>query len=233
MSTVWLDQELCESGDLPDVCLKCGRSTSNRVTKTFSWVPGWVYILILVNLIVLLIVAMILRKSVTAHVPLCQDHKNHWLYRTLGIVLGLVAAIGWVIAAIVIMGSLPPGSDLTGLVAMSMLGALLGWLIMAAVVSATAIRAVEISDRRGLKLTGVCREFVDAYHDFEEGFEEVRRPRRVRPDAEERWSERRRDRPEERDRYRGEDEGDRGRYRDEGNEDRPRRPKRDRSGDDY
>ncbi len=222
MATVWLDTELCESGDLPDVCLKCGRATSSRVRKTFSWLPGWVYLFILAGLLVFVILALILRKSVTAHVPLCQEHKNHWLYRALGIVLGLFAAIGWVVIAAILMGSLPPGSDLNALLGLSILGALLGWLIAAAVVSTTAIRAVEISDRRGLKLNGVCRDFVEAYRDFEEGFEDVRRPRRVRHDAEERWSERRRGRPEERGRYRGEDD-----------EDRPRRPKRDRPGDEY
>jgi len=100
------------------------------------------------------------------------------------------------------------------------------FLVVVIAAQATAIRPEEITDR-GIRLTGVCMSFVDAYRDMED------RERAARRGALERWDDRR-------DRRRDDDEDDRPRRRprddryrgDEQQEERPRRPRRDVE-DDY
>jgi hypothetical protein len=223
MAKVSIEKRLCRTGDLPDVCLKCGQPATNRVKKTFSWVPPWVFVLILAGLVVWLIVDVIMRKRITAHLPLCDVHKGHWRNRMLLILLSLVGWLALLIGVSVLLYStLPPNHPL------HVLGFLLGfvgvvaWLFLVAIATQTAIRAVEIHDRYGLKLTGICQDFIDAYD------EEWERDRPMSLDRAvlERWDERRasrRDREERGgDRYRGEDEDD----------DR-RRSSRDRYREDY
>jgi hypothetical protein len=136
------------------------------------------------------------------------------------VLLGLLGAFGVMIGTIVVIANLGPGNDeVGGLLALLIVAGFLAWLIMAIVLQATAIRPVEIDDRRGLHLTGVCQEFVDAYRE-----EYGDRPLRVDRRATERWDDRR---------SRDEDEADdrrrrsRDRYREE-DEDERRPPRRDR-----
>lgn len=50
--------------ELPDICLLTGRrSTGKFFDKKFTWSPGWVYIFLLVNLLVLLIIYLVVRKQ--------------------------------------------------------------------------------------------------------------------------------------------------------------------------
>ncbi len=235
MAKVWLEERLCNRGDLPDVCLKCGRPTTNRVKKTFNWNPPWVWITLVAGLLVLLIVVLVTRKTIHARVPLCDEHRGHWWKRTLLIVLGLFGAIGVTILIVVAIDSMGPGNDAAGLLGLLIPVVFLAWLIGTIVAQVTAIRASEIDDRRGLQLTGVCQEFVDAYR---EEYDD-RRPGRIDRRALEYWDDReppRRARPVSDDdrRYREEDEDDRPRrrYRDDEDDRRPRRD-RDRYRDDY
>jgi hypothetical protein len=227
MPRVWLDDRLCKRGDLPDVCLKCGQPATDRVKKTFTWMSPWIYILLLfgaLGLIIFLILAATMRKTVKAQMPMCERHRNHWKARLLLVLLGLVAVIGVIVLVVASLDSLPPG-DVRDLLPLTIVAAILAWLIGAIVASLTSIRAAEINDARGLQLTGVCEEFIDAY---EEAYGS-RRAGRVDRAALERWEDRDERRPsgpsrpaERSDRYREEDE-----------EDDRRRSKRDRYSDDY
>src|SRR5262249_43065239 len=41
MAFVWLRREDCESGNLPDLCLRCGRPTTERVERDFRTTLVW------------------------------------------------------------------------------------------------------------------------------------------------------------------------------------------------
>jgi hypothetical protein len=60
---------------LPDRCIKCNRPANGRkLTKTFSWHhPAW-YALVIAGLLIYVIAALIVRKSVVLHLGLCDEH---------------------------------------------------------------------------------------------------------------------------------------------------------------
>jgi hypothetical protein len=166
MATLRLGARPWDDAEMPDVCMRCGAPAAVRKDKTFSWYPGWVYVLLLVNLIVFAIVAMVLTKKKRVEVPLCEAHRNHWLWRQLIIAGGLVAFLGLGFVTVIVMADSPPGrnSDLGGLLCVGTIVGLVVWLIVAGVLQATSIRPTEITDR-GITLVGIAREFVDAYQE--------------------------------------------------------------------
>jgi hypothetical protein len=219
MPAVWLDERDCLGGVFPDVCLKCGQPAPGRVRRTFTWMPGWVYLTLLAHLFVFLIVALIVRKSQYAEVPMCDRHHGHWFWRYVLVFTTLVGAVAGVVGLIVLIENLPPGADTTIVFVLGIPAVLLAWFTLALVAGLTAIRPLKIS-QGGMKLTGVCQEFVSAYTGShlqrELRFTDVDRA------AAERWSDRGARRPrEDEDRYHrdGEDEPDtsrrRQRYREE------------------
>lgn len=103
--------------ELPDVCLITGRrSTGRHVEKTFTWAPGWVYIFILFNLLVLLIVYLIVRKQ--GKLKYYLDHevlakissvtRNSWLTFAGLVVLEVVGIVQQIplLIGVPILGSL-------------------------------------------------------------------------------------------------------------------------------
>ena len=49
---------------LPDVCVKSGQPTGNRLDRKLHWYPPWTYLFLLLNAIFFLIAAMLARKTV-------------------------------------------------------------------------------------------------------------------------------------------------------------------------
>src|SRR5262249_28232384 len=104
--------------DLPDLCMKCGAPAMVYKAKTFSWHPGWVYILLFFGLLPFIIVALIMTRRMTVRVPLCEAHKNHWFGRFLILSGSFLALFAGGIA--LFMASLEPNrvgprNDLSGL----------------------------------------------------------------------------------------------------------------------
>ncbi|MBK6685015.1 MAG: hypothetical protein IPG45_11160 [Deltaproteobacteria bacterium] len=61
---------------LPHRCLKCNRPATTRLQRTLQWHhAGW-YLLLFANLIVYLIAAMIVRKTASVALPLCEAHNQ-------------------------------------------------------------------------------------------------------------------------------------------------------------
>jgi hypothetical protein len=77
---------------LPPFCVKCGQPASgNPIVKRFSWHHPAVYLLILVALLIYVIVALIVRKTIRVGVPLCAQHaQRRSLWITLAWVLPLI-----------------------------------------------------------------------------------------------------------------------------------------------
>lgn len=169
--------------ELPDVCMQCGEPATLRKSKTFSWFPPWIWVLFFVcGLLPFAIVAMIMTKRRTVDVPLCEEHRNHWLWRQLlvfGTLLGVVV-IGVVAWGVLIANDNNRGDPLGGILCAGSLIFLVAWLILAVIVQSTSIRPKEITDR-DITLTGVSKAFVEAYeqewHVAPEHLDEVARER--------------------------------------------------------
>lgn len=101
---VWRDKSklvMSKGAALPQWCVKCNEPTHGLVLKRkLSWHHPAIYLIILVALLVYLIVALVLRKSATVEVGLCEKHmakrrQNVWItWLLLGLgVAGFVLAI--------------------------------------------------------------------------------------------------------------------------------------------
>lgn len=186
MAKVLLEKYDCTDGNFPEVCLKCGRPAGHLVKTTLAWMPPWVYLTILIHFLLFLIVASIMRKTVKARLPMCHEHRNHWFWRPV-IIVGSIPVIVAGLVGLGLAARSMPGNQGETLLLVSIFGSILLWIAAAVALSLTAIRATKI-DERGIRLTGVSEEFVNAY----EGH--VRQYRPQVPDLDEqiarRWNER-------------------------------------------
>jgi hypothetical protein len=174
--------------ELPEVCMQCGAPATLHKSKTFSWFPPWVWVLLVVcNILIFAIVAMIMTKRRTVRVPLCEEHKNHWLWRQLlvvGSLLGLLAVGG---VSMIALDNEGGGNDpFGGILCIGSLILLVAWVILAVIVQSTSIRAKEVTDQ-GIVLSGVSPEFIKAYEE-----EWHVSPERLDDLARERWNQGRR-----------------------------------------
>jgi hypothetical protein len=165
MATLRLESYDGDGMDLPDLCMQCGAPSSLRKNKRFSWFPPWIWILLFVcGLLPFAIVALVMTKRRTVNVPLCEAHKNHWLWRQLVVVGGLLALIGIFVALLALFDE-PGGANKDPLSGMLCLGGAIGliiWLIAAVIVQSTSIRPKEITDT-SITLVGVADVFVEGY----------------------------------------------------------------------
>jgi hypothetical protein len=156
--------------DFPRMCMKCGARADCDVPQTFSWMPGWVTILIVLfmcvgflGFIVWIITALTTRKTMSIVAPMCYRHQGHWRVRKLYTWLGLLFWIGYLVA-LVALGSEIPKDVLTPLIVVGLIGAFL-WLISALLIMNGAIKAIDIRDR-WMELVNVNRDFADAWNDM-------------------------------------------------------------------
>ncbi|HEY2784132.1 MAG TPA: hypothetical protein VGJ05_04080 [Fimbriiglobus sp.] len=230
MARIRLDERECRKNKLPMVCMVCGDDADEYVRKKFAWEPGWVYLPIVLGggILLVLILVLILRKSMTVYCPLCYQHRSHWVRRAIWC-WGLLAA--WLIGLVVLIaiGSGIKGNDHVG---PFVVGGLLFTLVMFVVVgmiSTRGVRPKEITDY-DITLVGVHDDFEEAAEKELDAAEYARRRRRRRDRDDEE------DEIEEDDRPRGSDPGyeviddDRPRRRrqyeedeNENDDDRPRR----------
>ena len=151
------------------------RPATTRKGKQFSWHHPALYFTLLAGVLIYVIVALILTKRRWLSAPFCEQHKNHWLWRTAAALggLALVAAVG--AAAFMLVTSADQGGsdELGGGICLGSIALLLGWLVAVVVIQLGAIRATEITDR-SITLTNVAQGFLIAY---EEEAERDYRPR--------------------------------------------------------
>lgn len=85
-------------GDLPDRCIYCNRPGAKRYNKALYYHPPWLFLLLFINIIVLAVVAIIVRKKLEVSFSLCEAHiSQHFTQKmiTTGIILsGLVILVG-------------------------------------------------------------------------------------------------------------------------------------------
>ena len=77
-SGVWRDKSkmiVSKGAQLPDRCVKCNAPAHGaKLKRKLSWHHPAIFILILVATLIYFIVAMIVRKTATVEVGLCQEH---------------------------------------------------------------------------------------------------------------------------------------------------------------
>jgi hypothetical protein len=145
MARVTLDPDRRDY-ELPSVCMYCGAPATRRKSKTFSWHPPWIYILLLVGLLPFMLVALIMTQRLRLSAPLCEQHRYHWGWRQAFVLLSLLGVFG-LIAGLAIFTSARPGQRplLPGEAWIALPVALLAWVILAIVVQTRTIRPTEIT----------------------------------------------------------------------------------------
>jgi hypothetical protein len=187
-------------GRLPDVCMCCGEAASDTNRRNMTWTPPWVGILILAGWLPYIIVAAIMSKTATVHVPLCERHQSHWLNRNLIIWGSFVLFLLIGVAGFVVAASLPgrDGENVFPFVCLGSVVFFVIWLVITVVCQSTAIRPKEITDE-DITISGVCEEFIEAV-------DEARAERRARKRARRREEDEEDDEPRSRRRRDEEDE---------------------------
>jgi hypothetical protein len=183
MANVTLSKYECTRGVLPRVCMRCGAPADETKTKTFSWFHPLIYLALLAGFLPFLIIALVLTKRMTVDAPFCHEHRGHWIRRTLLVTGTLLVVLALGIGAIVYMSDQPPGAkdDLSGYLCIGAAVLLFAWLVLSMIVSLTAIRTTEITDRT-ITLAGVDEQFIAALEEDRERDREDRRDRRRRYD---------------------------------------------------
>jgi ribosomal protein L40E len=102
---VWRERNklvMSRDAELPPRCVKCNVPTHLRIKRKLSWHHPALYLIIIVALLIYLIVALILRKSATVEIGLCDEHQKKrrrdiWITVALAVVgaLGFALAIGF------------------------------------------------------------------------------------------------------------------------------------------
>ncbi len=148
-----------KNAPLPPICVKCTRKDDlTRRAKTFIWTPPWVYILIFVNLIVLIIVALIVRKKGALDLPLCRRCNARWRNGQIWAGLSVLALIALIVVGIMLGAGLnEPWLIAAGLFA----GVMAAVFINILVVRPRVLRAKKIDDRL-ITLTGVHPDAMSA-----------------------------------------------------------------------
>jgi hypothetical protein len=195
MAQVRLGRFEAEEGDLPAVCLRCGAPSTLVKSRTFSWAPPWVIVLILAGLLPYILVSVILTKRMRVQAPLCEQHRNYWVWRAWfaygGLAAFAVAGGLWVFLIGALHQPNKHDSSMNHLFALfSCFGMIVFaiWLVALVIVQNSAIRPSEITDR-SITLMKVSDRFAQAVHeeyepqDEDYPDEDLRRaPRRRRAD---------------------------------------------------
>jgi hypothetical protein len=167
MATIKLGRYESKMGDLPRVCLRCGEAASEYREHVFSHSPWWIYLAILPGLIPFLVLSILLNRRLLVRVPLCDEHVNHWRWRQLVLLAGLVlpglALLFFMAIEVLTGGRFFSHEEMGKLSALTTLifVVLVVWLAVAIALKLTAIHETKIA-RYSITLTGVADEFVEA-----------------------------------------------------------------------
>ena len=173
MASIQLSRYEAEEGDLPDVCMCCGASATERKRRRFISHPLWVYLLLPFGYLPYVIVAAILTENVRCYTLFCPRHKNHWLLRTLVIWGAFVVLLVLLIGSFVLVGSMfGPGSKsmqdkLFGILCIATPVLLLCWLISIPLAQLTAIHPADVTEHR-LTLKRISPAFAEAVRIYRE-----------------------------------------------------------------
>jgi hypothetical protein len=155
---VWRDRStlvMSKGAELPARCVKCNQTTSGRLKKKVTWHHPALYILMFVALLIYLIIAMILRKSATVQLGLCDEHRAKRRRNIL---------ITW---SMVLLGFV---GFFVGAMYEDFMYVLIGFLLLIAAViyALVAVKVVSASriDDRFVWLTGINKDYLNELPSF-------------------------------------------------------------------
>lgn len=128
---------VCKGYPLPGRCVVCNQETSFRWHKTFSWVPGWVHILVF-WLLIYLIVYLSVRKQADLAVPLCREHDDKRKRDT---------TLSWVlclVGVVMMFGCIAASESLVGLILLTAFGTIIAGVVLS--VKGSVVRPVKIDN---------------------------------------------------------------------------------------
>jgi len=104
LPTIWRSKSLLvmtKEALLPSRCVKCNAPTGDRLKRKLTWHHPAIYLTILISILVYAVIAMVLRKTATVNVGLCEDHANV-RRRNLAItwVMGILAMVCFPVAGV-------------------------------------------------------------------------------------------------------------------------------------
>jgi hypothetical protein len=140
---------------LPPPCVKCGAPANGKpVNKTFSWHHPALYLLLLAGVLIYLLVAVIVRKSMRMSVPLCARHAQR---RSTAVTLAWVIPLVGVADAFI----LPRFGMDGGVVALITVALVLTGIVIWAIVD-YPIRPKSIDQSRGV-FTGCAEAYLQQF----------------------------------------------------------------------
>ena len=102
MNTVWRNNSvlvMTKQALLPNRCIKCNAPADEQLKRKLTWHHPALYLLALASLLIYVVVAMVVRKTATVNIGLCEDHSSA-RRRNIAITwaLGLASGAGFVVA---------------------------------------------------------------------------------------------------------------------------------------
>jgi len=142
----------------PAMCIRCGAPADGKpLTKTYFWHHPALYLLLLGPILIYIIVAMIVRKSIRVTVPLCARHRQR---RSVAVTLAWVLPLVGIADAII----LPQFNVDAGIVVLICVGLIVAGIVIWAVV-ATPIRPKKIDQFYG-EFSGFSETFLQQFPQF-------------------------------------------------------------------
>ena len=98
MNAVWRNNSvlvMTKQALLPNRCIKCNAPADEQLKRKLTWHHPALYLLVFVSVLIYAIVAMIVRKTATVNIGLCEDHlssRRRNLLITWGLGFGSVAS---------------------------------------------------------------------------------------------------------------------------------------------
>jgi hypothetical protein len=168
---------------LPLICMITGEDTEETVEQKFSFTPGWVYVLLIINWLICLIVALVVTKKMTITVPVVDDQRTYWKRRSWitawFVISAIVSLVGGGAVAIGVSSDNEPLA-----IAMGVFGFItfIALLVGASVFVKSGVHVVEITET-SIKFKNAHPRFVEAVIEERELREEEDRAWRARRKA--------------------------------------------------
>jgi hypothetical protein len=88
---ITLTTDEVQPGVLPPICMICGEATNRTSWIHFTWAPMWTHGMLFIWCTIWpwLIMRIVTHRSMSAVVPLCRLHANHWTKRRMVLPLGI------------------------------------------------------------------------------------------------------------------------------------------------
>ena len=115
LNTIWRNNSvlvMTKEALLPNRCIKCNAPADEQLKRKLTWHHPALYLLALASLLIYIVVALVVRKTATVNVGLCEDHssarrRNILITWALGLasVAGFTAAVMFEDGSLAVLGA--------------------------------------------------------------------------------------------------------------------------------